>query len=175
MIDNFKITTESAKRLRYFSFFLFFITVVLLILVNLTKKWLLIIPAFFSFLFLLWLFLSRKKLLGQDIELWEDHIVYRMTADEVVSLDYKDITFAGFYQKKPGTALFGFRDGLYVYSEKVDRYYQIGPDFERRDVLYATVKENCRKYQIPWIDVQRERKDSLVIELKRLLEERAAT
>ncbi len=169
-MEVFKILPENTKRFRLFFVLLFATTIAMITVAGITQNGLFLGMAFIILLVTVWLFYSRKRLLGQSVELDSSKMIYNMSAGERVELAFSDITFAGYFKKNLDSEKFGFKDGLYIYAEDIDRYYLIGSDFERLETLYGLIQKHCYQNRVVWSDIKRVDKHTLVCGIKELLE-----
>ena len=114
-----------------------------------------------------------RAFFSQTVKVLDDHIEYKRSRFETDIIVFREITFAGFFKKNTENELaFRFKDGLYVYEEKKDRFLLIGKGFADYLKLYKRIQERCNHYRVLWKNIERKNKKSLVLGLKNLLSDK---
>lgn len=172
MTQQFNIRKKGSRKLKFLYITFFAGAIFFCVLAVAAMKFLMFIPAFLLFFFAVRTYTSSKRILGQKIEIDDNSVTYYMGTGECTTLIFSEITVAGFYAKNPiklksGKGSIG--EGLYLYSEKIDRYCLIGTDFDRSDELYNILKAKCDAVGAKWQDLSYCGKFGLVKKLKELL------
>lgn len=167
MTQQFNILKKGSRKLKFLYIIFFTGAISFCVLAVATAKFLMFIPAFLLFFFAMRTYTSSKRILGQKIEIDDNSITYYLGTGECATLNFPEITVAGFYAKNPSKLKNG--EGLYLYSEKADRYCLIGTDFEKSDELYDILKAKCNDAGVEWHDLSYCGKFGLVKRLKELL------
>lgn len=167
MIQQFDIQKKGAKKLKLIYIVLFIGAILFCVSAVASAKFIMFIPAFFLFFFAVRTYISRKRILGQKIEVDDNSVTYYLWTGECATLNFSEITYAGFYAKNPAKIRYG--EGLYMYSDSADRYCLIGTDFENSNDLYNLLKEKCNAANVKWQDLNYCGKHGLVKRLRELL------
>ncbi|MEE1291696.1 MAG: hypothetical protein UHW86_11785 [Spirochaetota bacterium] len=167
MVQQFDIQKKGSQKLKLIYILLFVGAILFCISAVAGAKFIMFIPAFLLFFFAVRTYISRKRILGQKIEVDDDSVTYYLWTGECATLNFNEITYAGFYAKNPTKVRFS--EGLYMYSDSADRYCLIGTDFERSDELYSLLKEKCNAANVKWQDLDYCGKNGLVKKLRELL------
>lgn len=167
MIQQFDIQKKGSKKLKFLYIILFIGAISFCVSAVASAKFIMFIPAFLLFFFAVRTYISRKRILEQKIEIDDNTITYYLWSGECATLNFSEITYAGFYAKNPAKIKYG--EGFYMYSDSADRYCLIGTDFEKSNELYALLKEKCNVANVKWQDLSYCGKYGLVKKLRELL------
>lgn len=167
MTHHFNIQKKGSQKLTLLYILFFTGAISFCVLAVASARFLMFIPAFLLFFFAVRIYISRKRILGQKIEIDDNSITYYLGTGECTTLNFSEITVAGFYAKNPSKLK--YNEGLYMYSESADRYCLIGTDFEKSDELYNLLKEKCDTAGVEWHNLDYCGKYGLVKKLRELL------
>lgn len=148
MTHQFGIQKKGSRKLNVIYIIFFAGAISFCMLAVASTKFLMFIPAFLLFFFAVRIFTSRKRILGQKIEIDDNSITYCLSTGECTTLIFSEITAAGFYAKNPSKLR--YNEGMYLYSNSADRYCFIGADFDKNDELYNMLKEKCDAAGVEW-------------------------
>lgn len=148
MTQQFNIQKKGSQKLTLLYILFFAGAISFCALAVASARFIMFIPAFLLFFFAVRIYTSRKRILGQKIEIDDNSVTYYLDTGECTTLNFPEITVAGFYAKNPSKLK--YNEGMYIYSESVDRYCFIGADFEKKDELYSLLKEKCDAAGVEW-------------------------
>lgn len=168
MTQQFNIQKKGSKKLKLLYIIFFAGAIFFCVLAVASAKFLMFIPAFLLFFFSVRTYTSSKRILSQKIEIDDNSVTYYLGTGDCTTLNFPEITVAGFYANNPSKLKSS--EGLYMYSEKADRYCLIGTDFERSDELYNLLKEKCDAAGVEWHNLSYCGKFGLVKKLRELLD-----
>lgn len=166
-----KYNISLIKNIRYIllislSFVFFCIS---LFLYKLTDGVLFLILSLVSVVTISYFIIVLNSQLHQMIILDDDRISFKRKKNDFKTFYFRDIKFIGYYKKDYTNKKFVFGDGLYLYNEKLDNYFLIGIGFSKNIELYEILREKSKKYNLEWIDINREKNGTLVEKLQDIL------
>lgn len=93
------------------------------------------------------------KIASQIVIVGNSALHYKLPAEDMITINYCDITLAGLYKKSYENTKFGFNEGFYIYNENIDRFFLISTDFFDYKNMYEKLKQKCEIFTIHRVDI----------------------